>query len=66
MTWDAIAALGVVVAAALLLVRQMTREKQACSRCEVVVTQRRMQDAQLPPVTQKSVASLAISRAKSR
>lgn len=63
MSWDAIAALGVVFLAVGLLVRQLGSEKQACSKCEVVETQRRMNKAQLPPVVQKPLSELKLGRA---
>ncbi len=59
MTWDAIAALGVVAVAVALLVRQMRGEKQACAKCEVVKTQRRVQEA---GVTKKRSSALRIGQ----
>jgi hypothetical protein len=62
MTWDAIAAILVVFLAVALLIRHLRADEQVCSKCEVVVTQKRVLAAQQSPVTQKPLSELALSR----
>ncbi len=57
MTWDAVAALGVVAGAVALLVWQMQRGQRVCAKCEVVDAQKRLRTQR---VARRSVASLGI------
>ena len=66
MTWDAIAAILLVFLAVALLIRHLRGEQQVCAKCEVVDTQKRMQEAQKPSVVQKPVRELGLSRSGKR
>ena len=65
MSWDAIAAIGIVFLAVGLLFRQLRGEKQVCDKCAVVETHRRAVQSQSAPVVKKSVSALKLGQPRS-